>query len=188
MVTQKKISELDNDSIDALASLGLGYVVFNNLPDSIKQGLIVLHNNQLWRGLLNGESSLPAGTPWPIKGFYEYLVVCSFEILSGDVVINFTSKNDFSQDITWNVVSPGSFVFSLPPLFENCPITLNDVPHACNFVVSVGDETLVYLKLASESVFQSEVNVNLFDSNFSQSSEALFNVMMHFKFYPPPTV
>jgi hypothetical protein len=53
------------------------YEVVSQLPASIPAGKIVLFNKTLWRGLLPGESSLPAETPWPVKGFKEISLIFS---------------------------------------------------------------------------------------------------------------
>ena len=50
---------------------GKGYKKVTTLPETIAEGEIVSYNGHLWRGLLAGESSLAAGTPWPVAGFKE---------------------------------------------------------------------------------------------------------------------
>jgi hypothetical protein len=44
-----------------------------DLPASIPVGVQILTRDSgtMWRGLVAGESSLPAGTPWPVKGYKE---------------------------------------------------------------------------------------------------------------------
>jgi hypothetical protein len=44
------------------------YETVTALPSSIADGVIVLYNKTLWRGLKAGESAWPAGTPWPVSG------------------------------------------------------------------------------------------------------------------------
>jgi hypothetical protein len=47
----------------------LPYTMVDSLPASIPYGHQVLYNGTMWRGLVEGESTLPAGTPWPVKGY-----------------------------------------------------------------------------------------------------------------------
>jgi len=51
----------------------LGYCVVDELPATIPIGAIILYNGTMYRGLLDGESELAAGTPWPVKGYKEYV-------------------------------------------------------------------------------------------------------------------
>jgi len=52
------------------------YDVVTELPATITDGRVKLYNGTMWRGLLEGESSLAAGTPWPVKGYKEFSLVC----------------------------------------------------------------------------------------------------------------
>ena len=67
------------------------YEMVDSLPESIPYGHQVLYNGTMWRGLVEGESSLPAGTPWPVKGYKEII----YNSLSNSNPI----KNDFPQAI-----------------------------------------------------------------------------------------
>jgi hypothetical protein len=49
--------------------------VVDVLPDLIPNGELVIYDNELWRGLAEGESSLPACTPWPAKGYKSFIAV-----------------------------------------------------------------------------------------------------------------
>jgi len=48
------------------------YTPVTELPETLGLGEIVLFNGVLWRGLEEDESSLPTGTPWPVKGYKEF--------------------------------------------------------------------------------------------------------------------
>jgi len=70
---------------------GFNYAIptpLNTLPSYIAPEMVVLFNGTLWRGLLEGESSLPAGTPWPVKGYKELIITLDsqmdYNILSND--------------------------------------------------------------------------------------------------------
>jgi len=63
--------------------------VAETLPDMIMPGMLVIFNNTLWRGLLAGESSLPAGTPWPIKGYKELVASVNSAALNAIIQSDF---------------------------------------------------------------------------------------------------
>ena len=87
----KHVTEANAATIAAMKALGLGYITATELPTTIADGVVLLYNGTMWRGLATGESSLPAGTPWPVKGYkeacFEYAVNTDDEILSNYSVI-----------------------------------------------------------------------------------------------------
>lgn len=72
-MADKKPSEWSSATIEAIKERGVSYLTVSSLPETIAEGVVLLYNNTLWRGLLSGESSLPAGTPWPVKGYKEFI-------------------------------------------------------------------------------------------------------------------
>ena len=50
-----------------------------SLPESLLAGQMVIYEHELWRGLTASESALPAGTPWPVKGYKEITVKVQWE-------------------------------------------------------------------------------------------------------------
>jgi len=60
------------------------------LPSTIDNGELILYNGELWRGLLEGESSLSAGTPWPVKGYKQWVAEVNLDLgaVLSTVVIN----------------------------------------------------------------------------------------------------
>ncbi len=71
---QLKAAEVNEikESVNALYDGVAGYLVVTELPATIPQGVQLLYNGTMYRGLLEGESSLAAGTPWPVKGYKEF--------------------------------------------------------------------------------------------------------------------
>lgn len=61
----KKIGERIDEIIMEIPN----YDIVTELPELITDNRFKLYNGTLWRGLLEGESSLPAGTPRPISEF-----------------------------------------------------------------------------------------------------------------------
>ena len=45
--------------------------ILTTLPEVVPAGAEFYYNGTKWRGLGAGETSLPEGTPWPVKGYKE---------------------------------------------------------------------------------------------------------------------
>jgi hypothetical protein len=73
-----------------------------DLPASIPVGVQILTRDSgtMWRGLVAGESSLPAGTPWPVKGYKE---------------VRFALVNDPAGN--WGI-TPGYTDFDIDPIIK----------------------------------------------------------------------
>jgi hypothetical protein len=48
--------------------------ILTTLPEVVPAGAEFYYQGTKWRGLGAGESSLPEGTPWPVKGYKEVVV------------------------------------------------------------------------------------------------------------------
>ncbi len=111
---------------EMLSSASPAYTVVTVLPASLPVGTQVLFNGTMYRGLLAGESSLPAGTPWPVKGYQEFMGI----ITLSPVTLLTTVFNDF--DFPFVVEHPGAGQFRLAKLDLSSLIT-----HPTNFNLSV---------------------------------------------------
>jgi hypothetical protein len=86
--------------------ISYNYEVVTELPTTIAEGKIVLFNGTLWRGLLEGESSLEAGTPWPVKGYKE-------------LVQRITNQNEYEGfTLGEEIVNDFEYPFDFPRLGE----------------------------------------------------------------------
>jgi hypothetical protein len=68
----EKLTALDGSALVNVANQSYQVVdTIAELPASIPVGIQILTRDSgtMWRGLLAGESSLPAGTPWPVRGY-----------------------------------------------------------------------------------------------------------------------
>jgi hypothetical protein len=63
------VIEKVNELVDYTSSID--YVRI--LPATIEPNKILLYDGELWRGLRADESDLAEGTPWPVKGYKEYV-------------------------------------------------------------------------------------------------------------------
>jgi len=79
----------------------------NTPPSYIAPEMLVLFNGTLWRGLLEGESSLPAGTPWPVKGYKELTQYVTQTPAGFAYVREFV--NDFGQPLDFVREGVGTF-------------------------------------------------------------------------------
>ena len=98
-ITTKKLSEYTVAELRAmLPQYAKGYKKVTSLPATIDEGEIVLYGRKLYRGLATNESSLPAGTPWPVIGYKELLLKANITIGDtnawGSVIFE---KSDFSS-------------------------------------------------------------------------------------------
>lgn len=74
--TATRVGGLLEDMIEYLSEVPeqeiQNYTIVEELPETIDSETILLYNGILWRGLKEGESTLPTGTPWPTIGYKEY--------------------------------------------------------------------------------------------------------------------
>ncbi len=97
-------------SVNALYDGVAGYLVVTELPATIPQGVQLLYNGTMYRGLLEGESSLAAGTPWPVKGYKEWSGFAQNRDDSG--VINLAVfKNDIGGGV-WSRTREGVYLLT----------------------------------------------------------------------------
>jgi hypothetical protein len=95
----EKLTALDGSALVGVPNQSYQVVdTLAELPASIPVGVQILTRDSgtMWRGLVTGESSLPAGTPWPVKGYKEFSGVFR---TSPD--IEFRIFNVFVNDIEW---------------------------------------------------------------------------------------
>ena len=72
--------------------------ILTTLPEVVPAGAEFYYNGTKWRGLGAGETGLPEGTPWPVKGYKEKLTIVEFEqtLPNSEYVI----LNDISEIIS----------------------------------------------------------------------------------------
>ncbi len=104
---QLKAAEVNEikESVNALYDGVAGYLVVTELPATIPQGVQLLYNGTMYRRLLEGESSLAAGTPWPVKGYKEYEALVTQSLSNEPVAI--VVKNTSGLLPFWQFVSSG---------------------------------------------------------------------------------
>ena len=108
--------------------------ILTTLPEVVPAGAEFYYNGTKWRGLGAGETSLPEGTPWPVKGYKEvsgYLVIDGNGNMDLDVVIN--DLGDFSISVQTNE--------DIALLFTNIPFSLTEAIYTFGTFVDDSDDT-----------------------------------------------
>lgn len=118
----KKINELNEDDKNVFRNLGIGYSIVSVLPEIISPNILLMYNGELYRGILDGESSLPVGTPIPICGYREY--ICMVKQMGENNPVQIVQKNTLGYDTSWIRLSAGVYILplngeSLSQVFRN---------------------------------------------------------------------
>ena len=111
-------------------------LVVSQLPETIPEGVLVIYDNELWRGLSPGESSLPPGTPWPAKGYKSYIArITDQPGGTGDHVLEVYKSNIGNGEFTKHSSQQYRIQFtSIPSLvsffapYQNYPQPFVDLP------------------------------------------------------------
>ena len=77
-----------------------------------------MFNKKLWIGLLENESSLPAGTCWPISGYKEIRLFYVQDNI-GQPTLNIASSDDLSITFSITKTDVGRFTISSPQINFN---------------------------------------------------------------------
>jgi len=152
----------------------VGYEVVTELPELIEIGELKLYNGTMWRGLLEGESSLPAGTPWPVKGYKELDLVMfysSFDLMANVANFKINDIGSFAID----VVDASGFRLVFADNFQ----VINQSNIALNL-----DNGLYYISQIVD--FAHRLICTLFDFEGIFFLEFEGNININIKIYPPP--
>jgi hypothetical protein len=151
----------------------LGYAVVDELPETIADGALVLYNGTLWRGLLAGESSLPAGTPWPVKGYKEYVVKLS------QLGTDPPTANIISSDVGEPVISrlgEGQYLIGIPQ-------TLGRIYGMVNYTVNTLNDAMFFITILQQV---GDVLISVFNTDFEYLEDnILLETPFELKLYPP---
>ena len=153
--------------------------ILTTLPEVVPAGAEFYYQGTKWRGLGAGETGLPEGTPWPVKGYKELKLEMSFP---QDIVIEREVLNEIGAYST----SAGPSVLLLNfsnNLFINTG--LSDY-----VILGVDEETtgkIVYL--AVEYTNENQASLTLLDDVFAlkPKSETLIGriIPISIRIYPP---
>jgi hypothetical protein len=67
--------------------------ILTTLPELVPPGAEFYYQGTKWRGLGAGETAAPEGTPWPVKGYKEYVALLNFPV-SGEAPVASVVYND----------------------------------------------------------------------------------------------
>jgi len=110
------------------------FSVVTELPLLIPIGSQVLFNGTLYRGLLPSETSLPACTPWPVKGYKEIIIeitqygsnVPTLRTILNETESTFeaaySSPGIYSINNSIALCNPSDIIVTLSPLYNDNPV------------------------------------------------------------------
>jgi hypothetical protein len=156
------------------------YEVVTTLPTTIPLGKLVLYNGTLWRGLLEGESSLAAGTAWPVKGYCEYVAIINQ--LGTDNPEVTIIKNELGYSFTWERLSVGGYNINLD--------NYNYVTIINKTVLDLDVDRLYQIKNQDEKFIQVTSfnwNPSLEDYSAAFQEDGVYSLQVHLLIYPPTT-
>jgi hypothetical protein len=173
---QLKDSEVNEikASVNALYDGAGGYAVVTELPATIPVGVQLLYNGTMWRGLLEGESSLAAGTPWPVKGYKDFVFFMAAEY--GEVSEFTVIKDDWNKAGT--PTANASFI-KIP-----YPITSFSYDTQILFGLFMAWD-MDFKIIGVEVSYSSTTNEIQLQVPFDIDSGEMQNLFVHLRFYPP---
>jgi hypothetical protein len=173
-LTDANVTEIKT-SVNALYGADdnpLGYVDVTELPATIPPGVQLLYNGTMWRGLLEGESSLAAGTPWPVKGFKEWTAKVT-QVDSSTLTANII-KSDIPEPVITSD-DPWEFKIGIPEttgmLFSETRAGYYDALDAGILFRTMQEETHVFFAIL--------------DFTVNPIEQELTDIPISFRFYPP---
>lgn len=133
----------------------------DSLPETIPPGQLLIFEGELWYGLSEGASSLPAGTPWPAKGYKSYIAVITdqpngtedhqIKVHKSNIGTGtFYKQSNQHYRITFENI-PSSVYFYTP--YQNFPQPFEDLPEFMTATVnfsSIDNQCDIYLWKAFE--------------------------------------
>jgi hypothetical protein len=188
LITTKKLSSYTTEEMkEMIPALGKAYFDVNALPATIPAGEMVLFNGTLYRPLAEGESSLAAGTPWPVKGYKEYFAAITKELnnsLNVEVLINDVG------DISWGHVSTGIYEGVLDNAFNIGKVKL----FSRNIVLpSTSDPGVNFFIISFDILNASTVRLSTYKAGLdggwngilSDDDSVFYPIDVQIKVYPP---
>jgi hypothetical protein len=177
------------------------YPVVDELPASLAPGVVVLYDGELYRGLNAGESSLAAGTPWPLKGYKEYAARLFWSEENQRIEPKFVLKNTLGGEVVWGESAEGVTSLGIVGSFCVLPYPVQQSQaffpgnssafsiHDGGFIAT-GNVHLGFNNDPSvPQGFSPEIHIDIYDSD-NDPAPSLINYWTDFGFqfflYPPP--
>jgi hypothetical protein len=180
------------------------YPVVGDLPSSLAPGVVVSYDGELYRGLAAGESSLAAGTPWPLNGYKEYVARLFWSEANNRIEPRRVFKNTLGGEVVWGesaegVTSqggPGGFcVLPYPVLQAQAFFPGNNSSFSIHDEGALLAHGNIHLGVNSDASvpegFFPEIHFDIFGAN-DEFAPSFINFWSDFGFsfwlYPPPFV
>lgn len=97
----------------------LTFELVSELPSTIEEGVMLFYNGTIWKGLAAGESSLPVGTPWPVKGYKELKFALRQD--NSDDPVSWVLIDDFELGILGTREGVGAYSFDILDIYDETP-------------------------------------------------------------------
>jgi hypothetical protein len=143
--------------------------ILTTLPEVVPAGAEFYYQGTKWRGLGAGESSLPEGTPWPVKGYKEVVARIAYEGSEPSVMSIIT--NDFVNSI--NIIQASEGVYDI-----NLGVDLTGFPVFVTSDSAINSEDGLLVSLGSAQIVSGSVRV-------STVSPIEANLFTSIRIYPP---
>jgi hypothetical protein len=151
--------------------------ILTALPNVVPPGAEFYFNGTKWRGLGAGESSLPEGTPWPVKGYKEYVV--SLEATAGNNPVATILENSAGVTANWVRDSAGNWLLKKDGKFDNSDLLNRKILFVNS---SVEDEDDIFKIVDGDTV----ISVGRFDSSGSPIDNiGAGEFILSIRIYPP---
>ena len=129
----------------------------------------------MWRGLLEGESSLPAGTPWPVKGYKE--LICTIAQSGKDAPgIDTILFSDVDAPV---FTRSGVGAYSLDGYSGHEVLINGELPSIIQQAYSASEDDIIFIVNSSQGAFITQ------DSTKAAADELLADITLSFKIYSP---
>jgi hypothetical protein len=149
--------------------------------DASKAGETFYYRGELWRYLTDGETGLPAGTPWPSKGYKEHVAYWVFDGANVPNVLELL-KDDFGGSLNIAVTDAPNFEFQ---------VRINTIPASAPLYISFGtnpdvSDRLPAIKLTSAGANDFSTGFYQVDDIWAQGAiETTNGQLVDIRQYPP---
>jgi hypothetical protein len=148
--------------------------ILTTLPETVPAGAEFYYQGTKWRGLGAGETGLPEGTPWPVKGYKEWVGLVA-NPPNPVVPIRF----DIDINVTIEETSTGLFTLTAPGVDANSVVYFND---SITPAVSVA-RTVLEINPTNNS--QIKIRTQVLSGGNWTNTNGLLGQVLSIRIYPP---
>jgi hypothetical protein len=153
--------------------------ILTTLPEVVPAGAEFYYQGTKWRGLGADETGLPEGTPWPVKGYKEWLGVFAFDGTNEPVAVN-VFLNEVGKTLSMQYVA--GFSFSL--FFDGEPFSeaMSIITHTPSIDANGGQCGIAQLNAEDSTGIRT---IKYADGINGESSIETSGILFSIRIYPP---